>query len=89
MYIRSTRVLNRFIQTMTTLSRHPGASIAAASADAAEAKAIYRLLQNLELTEENVMDCYRQETLRQMKQTGETVFLCIQDTTGISYAKRE
>ncbi|MFD0717718.1 IS4 family transposase, partial [Paenibacillus sp. GCM10027626] len=42
-----------------------------------------------ELTEENVMDCYRQETLRQMKQTGETVFLCIQDTTGISYAKRE
>lgn len=89
MYIHSTRVLNRFINTLTTLSRSPGASIAAASANAAEAKAIYRLLQNPELNEENVMDCYRHETLRQMQQTGETVFLCVQDTTGISYVKHE
>lgn len=89
MRIHCGRTLKRFIQTMMTLSRSPGASISSVSRDAAEAKAIYRLLQNPELTEENVLTSYRTETLRQMKQTGESVFLCVQDTTEITFANRE
>lgn len=83
------RTLNRFIQTMSTLARRPELSIAAASADSAEAKAIYRLLGNPKLTEEIILDAYRKETLRQMQESGESVFLCVQDTTEISYAGRE
>ncbi|WP_157685464.1 hypothetical protein [Paenibacillus donghaensis] len=30
-----------------------------------------------------------QETLRQMKASGESVFLCVQDTTEINYSGRE
>ncbi|WP_245850669.1 IS4 family transposase [Paenibacillus herberti] len=89
MYIHCGRTLNRFIQTMKTLSHNPGASIAEVSQDAAEAKAISRLLQNPEINEENVMDAYRVETLRQMEQTGESVFLCVQDTTEIKFGSRE
>lgn len=83
------RTLNRLIRTLTTLSQAPGASIAAASADEAEARAIYRLLQNPILTENDLTEAFRQETLNQMKETGESVFLCVQDTTEVSYAKRE
>lgn len=86
MRIHCTRTLKRFIQTLTTLSGKPGASIAEASHDAAEGKAIYRLLQNPGITEENVLEAYRNETLRQMEQSGESVFLCVQDTTEINYA---
>ncbi|WP_419892544.1 IS4 family transposase [Paenibacillus xylanexedens] len=89
MRIRCGRTLNRFIRTMQTLFSHPEASIAEASKNAAEAKAIYRLLQNPQLTEENVLESYRTETLRQMKQTEESVFLCVQDTTEIKYGNRE
>jgi len=89
MYIRSTLLLKRFIQTMTTLSTHLGASISAASADNAERQGIGRLLDNSAVNEENVMDCYRLETLRRMKETGQNVFLCVQDTTGVSYGQRE
>lgn len=89
MRIRCGRTLKRFIRTMQTLSRHPGATIAEASENAAEAKAIYRLLQNKELTEENVLESYRTETLRQMSQSGESLFLCVQDTTEIKYGNRE
>lgn len=89
MYIRCGRTLNRFLRAMTTLARSPGMSIAAASENPAEAKAIYRLLSNPALTEEAILDSYRTETLRQMKETGESVFLCVQDTTEISYVGRE
>ena len=86
MRIHCTRTLNRLIQSLTTLSGKPGASIAEASHDAAEAKAIYRLLQNPGITEENVLETYRNETMLQMKQSGESVCLCVQDTTEINYA---
>ncbi|RXZ76746.1 IS4 family transposase [Paenibacillaceae bacterium] len=85
MKISCGRTLNRFIRTLSTFARHPGLSIAAASRDAAEAAAIYRLLQNPKLTEENVMEGYRNETIRCMQATGESVFLCVQDTTEVNY----
>lgn len=83
------RTLNRLIRTLTTLSQAPSASISAASADEAEARAIYRLLQNPILTESDLTEAFRQETVKQMKETGESVFLCVQDTTEINYSKRE
>ncbi|WP_223869974.1 IS4 family transposase [Paenibacillus sabuli] len=86
--LASGHLVKRFIRTMNTLARQPGMLISAASQDAAEAKAIYRLLKNSQLTEEVVLQTYRQETLRQMKATGESVFLCVQDTTEIDYGAR-
>lgn len=83
------RIVKRVIQTMTTLARHPELPISAASADKAEAKAIYRMLGNPSLTEEVILDAYRKETLNQMKASGESVFLCVQDTTEIDYGVRE
>lgn len=44
MAINCGRTIKRFVRTLTTLAKKPNESIAAASADAAEAKAIYRLL---------------------------------------------
>ncbi|MBP1993602.1 hypothetical protein J2Z66_005228, partial [Paenibacillus eucommiae] len=81
--------MKRVIQTMTTLARHPELPISAASADKAEAKAIYRMLGHSNLTEEVILDAYRKETLNQMKASGESVFLCVQDTTEIDYGARE
>lgn len=45
------RTINRFIRTMITLSDKIRASIAAASNSKAEAKAIYRLINNKKVTE--------------------------------------
>lgn len=89
MFVFNTLLLKRLIQTMITLSTRLGSSISAASADNAERQAISRLLKNAAITEENVLDCYRLETIRQMKETGEKVFLCVQDTTGVSYGQRD
>ncbi|WP_211274486.1 IS4 family transposase [Paenibacillus oryzae] len=83
------RTVKRMITTMTTLARRPGLSIAAASENKAEAKAIYRLLGHPDLSEEVIVDTYHQETLRQMKASGESVFLCVQDTTEIDFGARE
>lgn len=83
------RTINRVIRTMTALARHPELSIAAASENEAEAQAIYRLLGNPNLTEEVILEAYRKETLRKMKESGESVFLCVQDTTEIDYGDRQ
>jgi hypothetical protein len=85
MAINCGRTINRFIRTMTTLSKKPNESIAAASADAAEAKAIYRLLDNPKLTEEVVMTSYRKDTLSRIQASGETIILSVQETTECNY----
>ena len=61
MAINCGRTIKRFIRTLTTLAKKPNESIAAASTDAAEAKAIYRWLDNEKLTEEVVMTTYRKD----------------------------
>ena len=86
MEINCGRTIKRFIRTMTTLAKQPGRSIAAASADAAEAKAIYRLLQNPKLTEERILTSYRKETITSLKASGESIILCVQDTTEMNYS---
>lgn len=89
MCIACGRTVKRMITTMTTLARSPELSIAAVSENKAEAQAIYRLLGNPNLTEEVIVDAYRKETMRQMKASGESVFLCVQDATEIDYGARE
>jgi Transposase Tn5 dimerisation domain/Transposase DNA-binding len=79
------RTINRFIKTMITLSKNPDESIAAASKDKAEAKAIYRLLQNEKLTEEVILSTHKKQTIKNIKESGESVVLCIQDTSDINY----
>ncbi|MBC8080928.1 MAG: IS4 family transposase [Gorillibacterium sp.] len=89
MAINCGRTINRFIRTMTTLSKKPNESIAAASADAAEAKAIYRLLNNPKLTEEVVMTSYRKDTLSRIQASEETIILSVQDTTECNYTSHK
>lgn len=79
------RTINRFIQTMITLSKKPNESIAAASKDRAEAKAIYRLLQNAKLTEEVVLSSHRKQTIQNIIESGEDIIFSVQDTSDISY----
>lgn len=85
MGINCGRTIKRFIRSMSTLSKQPGLSIAAASKDAAEAKAIYRLLKSPKLSEEAILTSYRKETMSQIKDSGQTVVLCVQDTTETNY----
>ncbi|HZK83582.1 MAG TPA: transposase DNA-binding-containing protein, partial [Desulfosporosinus sp.] len=56
------RTINRFIRTMITLSDKIRESIAAASDNKAEAKAIYRLIDNNKVTEEVVLKAHRKAT---------------------------
>jgi len=79
------RTIKRFIQTMVTLSKKPGESIAAASKDKAEAKAIYRLLKSEKLTEDVILKSHKKQTLKNIEESGEDIILCIQDTSDISY----
>lgn len=89
MGINCGRTIKRFIRTLTTLANKPNESIAAASSDAAEAKAIYRLLDNEKLTEEVVMSTYRRDTLSRIKESGEPVILSVQDTTECNYTSHK
>ena len=79
------RTINRFIRTMITLSKKINESIAAASDSKAEAKAIYRLIDNENVTEEVVLNAHRKATIQQMKESGEKIILSIQDTTMLNY----
>ena len=79
------RTIKRFIRTMITLSKKINDSIAAASDSKAEAKAIYRLIDNEKVTEEVVLNAHRRATIQQMKESGEQIILSIQDTTTLNY----
>lgn len=87
--IKCGRTINRFIRTMSTLSKKPSESIAAASSDKAEAKAIYRLLANEMFTEEIVLDAHKKATIERIKASGRTVILNIQDTTELNYTSHK
>ncbi len=80
------RTIKRFIRTMITLSQNIGESIAAASDDKAEAKAMYRLFENKKVTEEVVLHAHRTATIQKMKESGESIILSVQDTTMLNYA---
>ncbi|MFZ3102440.1 MAG: transposase DNA-binding-containing protein [Desulfitobacteriaceae bacterium] len=79
------RTINRFIRTMITLSKKINESIAAASENKGEAKAIYRLVRNNKVTEEVILNAHRKATIQQIKESGEQIILSIQDTTMLNY----
>ena len=74
----SSRLEERFIKTMETLSQQPNKSIWSCSENRAEAKAIYRLLGNENLDREEILKAHREATVGRMIQQGGTV-LAIQD----------
>jgi hypothetical protein len=80
----SSRLEQRFIRTMETLSKQPDKSIWFCSENRAEAKAIYRLLGNENLDREEVLRAHREATVRRMVQQGGTI-LAVQDTTSLNY----
>ncbi|MFC6550371.1 IS4 family transposase [Cohnella cellulosilytica] len=83
--IKCGRTIKRFIQTVSTLTQNLGKSLAGASRDSAEAKAMYRLLDNEQITEEVVLQAHRKATLGHMKAQGESIILAVQDTTTVNY----
>jgi len=83
------RTINRFIRTMITLSDKIKESIAAASDSDAEAKAIYRLIDNKKVTEEVVLIAHRKATIQRMKESGEQIILSVQDTTTLNYSSHK
>ncbi|SFF06061.1 Transposase DNA-binding [Paenibacillus algorifonticola] len=83
------RTIKRFVRSMITLSRNIGESIAGASDNKAEAKAIYRLIDNEKLTEEVVLHAHRKATIQHIKERGEPVILAVQDTSMLNYTSHE
>jgi len=80
----SSRLENRFIRTMETLAGQPDKSIWFSSENRAEAKAIYRMLSNDGLDENEILRVHRKSTVRRMIQS-EKVILAIQDTMSLNY----
>ena len=79
------RTTKRLIKSLMTLSKKPQESIAGASQNKAEAKAIYRLLNNKKIAEENVMATHKIQTIKRIEESKEKVILSIQDTSEINY----
>jgi len=84
----STRLEKRFIKTMETLAGQPEKSIWFCSENRAEAKAIYRLINNDRLDREEILQTHREATVRRMLNSGETI-LAVQDTTSLNYNTHE
>ena len=85
MRIKSGRLLKRFILSMITLSINPALSISAASANYSEAKAMYRMVENPEITEEMIIETHKQATIKRLAESGENIVLNVQDTTELNY----
>ena len=83
------RTIKRFIRSMITLSRKISESIAGASDSKAEAKAMYRLIENPKVTEEVVLHAHRKATIQKMKESGERIILSVQDTTMLNYTSHK
>jgi hypothetical protein len=80
----SIRLEGRFVRTMETFIKQPGASIWEASEDRAEAKAVYRMLGNEDFDRGEIVRAHREATIRRMSGYGGTI-LAVQDTTGVNY----
>ena len=62
------RLQKRFFQMMDSFSQKPGQSILTACGSRSQAKAIYRLLANNELSYEELLNSISQATIQKMKQ---------------------
>lgn len=82
------RLQKRFFKMMDSFSREPGKSILSACGSRSQAKAIYRLLANDELSYEELLNSISQATIQKMKQLSNEKILLIQDTTELSFGYR-
>ncbi len=83
------RLINRFIKTMITISKKINESIAGASENKAEAKAIYRLIGNHKITEDVVMNSHKKATIKRILECEERTILSVQDTTDLNYTSHK
>jgi len=84
--IHCTRIVNRFIRTMTTLAKNPELPVAAVSENLAETKAIYRLMKSEKVSDDAILQAQRIETVRRIVAHAEPVILLVQDTSELNYA---
>jgi hypothetical protein len=84
LYLKSSRLENRFIKTMEKMAGQPEKSIWSCSENRAEAKAIYRMLSNDGLDREEILRTHREATVRRIVQS-ERIILGVQDTTSLNY----
>ena len=82
--LNSSRLDKRFIMTMSKLSEQPDKSIWSSSENRAEAKAIYRMLNNDKLDLDKILRTHKEATFNRMLKEERTV-LAIQDTTSLNY----
>lgn len=83
------KLINRFIRTMETLSKKINESIAGASENKAEAKAIYRLIANEKISEETILASHKKETIRKIKDCEVKTILAVQDTSELNYTSHK
>lgn len=77
------RRTQRAAQVLAALAARPGASLPAASADAAATKAAYRLLANAAVTPDALLASHVEATRQRLQ--GQPVILALQDTTDLNY----
>ena len=83
------RLITRFIKTMVTLSKKINDSIAGASENKAEAKAIYRLIGNEKITEDVILDSHKKATIKKIREGEEKIILSVQDTSELNYTSHK
>ena len=80
------RLDDRFDKCLNQLASNPSASISAACRDPYQAKAIYRLIGNDDVTVEAITKRARNVTLKNIHEYKPPVVLCVQDTTELNYS---
>ena len=87
--LQSSRLLRRFLVTMSTLSDQPDKSVLTASGGRGQAKAVYRMLENDKFTDDAVMSAHhdaiqaRYDEIR--AERGDVELLAVQDTMSVNY----
>jgi len=83
------RLINRFIKTMETLSKKINESIAGASENISETKAIYRLTWNEKITEDVILNSHKKATVKRIIESEENTILSVQDTSELKYTSHK
>jgi hypothetical protein len=83
------RLYNRLETIMSSISAAPDQSIFLASGSRDSAKAAYRFLANDKVNGDLLLDSVAFATKEKIRQMPNSTILCIQDTTSISYGKRQ
>lgn len=83
--LRDARNRRRLDRCLHKMMNNPGKSIPDQSDHWGETKAFYRLLDRRDLSAEAILKAHKEGTLRRAGESGEGVFLAIQDTTSLNF----